>query len=47
VTVGAITEALALETGLEIVVNAEYERRIDELRRLVRISTQDTANPFF
>ena len=47
VPVGVITEALAQEAGLELVVNAEYARRIDELRRLAMATTRDTGNPFF
>ncbi len=47
VPVGYITEHLASIESLELIINGEYKRRIEELRDLARVTTYDTQNPFF
>ena len=47
VPVGFLTRELAKIKGLELVINAEYKKRVDELRKLARQVTQDVGNDFF
>ncbi|MFC1719914.1 hypothetical protein ACFL00_02085 [Pseudomonadota bacterium] len=47
VPMGYITEHLAEIDGLEIIINGEYKRRIEQLRTLAKQSTHDAKNPFF
>jgi hypothetical protein len=47
VPVGSITEGLSHLPDLELVINSEYKRRIDELRVLARETTHDARNPVF
>ena len=47
VPVGYITEHLENFEGLELVINGEYKKRIDQLRQLVGKTTHDARNPFF
>jgi hypothetical protein len=47
VPVGYITENLAKVESLELVINGEYKRCVEELRELARATTHDTGNPFF
>lgn len=44
---GYVTDGLAEIEGLELVINGEYKRRIEELRALARQSAHDARNPFF
>lgn len=44
---GYLTENLARIEGLELVINANYKKCIEELRELARYTTHDTRNPFF
>lgn len=44
---GAITSALAQIDGLELIINREYARRIQELQASAKESTRDTGNPAF
>ncbi len=47
VPVGYITDHLAEIDNLELVINGEYKRRIEELQELARRTTHSTQNPFF
>jgi len=47
VPVGYITASLSQLPDLELVINGEYTRRIDELRVLARETTHDARNPVF
>ena len=47
VPVGFVTTNLQTISGLELVVNGEYKRRVDELQALARKNRQDTGNPVF
>ena len=47
VPVGFITDGLATIEGLEIVINQDYAKRIDELRTLARTAAHDAGNDFF
>lgn len=47
VPVGFITEQLVLLTDLQLVINGEYKRRVEELKTLAAQTTHDTKNPFF
>lgn len=47
VPVGYITEHLEEIEGLELVINGEYKKRIEQLRLLARKTTHDAKNPFF
>jgi len=44
---GYLTRELARIEGLELQINEEYEKCVDELRREARSTTRDTGNPFF
>jgi hypothetical protein len=44
---GKITHELEKITGLELVINEEYGRRIEELQEMAARMTRDTGNPFF
>lgn len=44
---GYLTDRLQQISGLELVINAEYAARIDELRQRARKMENDTGNPFF
>ncbi len=44
---GYITDGLKRISGLELVINAEYTRCVDELRGKARIMSNDIGNPFF
>ena len=44
---GYITENLAKIDGLELVINTEYTRRIEELQALAQRTQHDTRNPVF
>jgi len=47
VSVGNLTTNLAAIEGLELVINGEYKRRINELKALAANTTHDARNPFF
>jgi hypothetical protein len=47
VSEGYITERLKTIKGLEVIINKDYTRCIDELRGQARIMSNDTGNPFF
>lgn len=47
VSVGALTNGLASIDGLELVINEEFIKRVDELRALARESKANTGNPAF
>ena len=47
VPVGYLTEHLEGIEGLELVINGEYKKCIEQLRVLARDRTHDTRNPFF
>jgi hypothetical protein len=47
VPVGYLTTHLAQIEGLELVINGEYKRRIEELRKLAKKEAHDTQNPVF
>jgi hypothetical protein len=47
VPVGFITEGLSHMPDLQLVINGEYKRRIEELRVLARTTTHDARNPVF
>ena len=47
VPVGYVTENLAAVDGLELVINGEYKKRIEQLRELAANTTHDARNPFF
>lgn len=44
---GYLTANLETLAGLELVINAEYKRRVEQLRILARAQTGDARNPFF
>lgn len=44
---GFITEELQLINSLELMINQEYTRCIDELREKAKVMTNDAGNPFF
>jgi len=44
---GYVTEELAKIEGLELIINGEYKRRVEELRALAKKSAHDARNPFF
>ncbi len=47
VPVGYLTDNLSKIETIELVINGEYKRRIDELRNMAAKSTHDARNPFF
>jgi len=47
VPVGYITRGLAEIEGLELVINGEYKRRIEQLAQRAKNDTHDAKNPFF
>ena len=47
VPVGFLTKHLSSIDGLELVINGEYKRRVEELRILARKFTHDAKNPVF
>lgn len=47
VPVGYITEHLVGIEGLELIINGEYKKRIEQLRVLAKNTTHDARNPFF
>lgn len=47
VPVGYLTEKLATIEDLDLVINGEYKRRVEELRDLARKTTYDARNPVF
>ncbi|MCY4363460.1 MAG: hypothetical protein OXE42_14990 [Gammaproteobacteria bacterium] len=47
VPVGYITEHFDQMESLEVIINGEYKRRIEELRVLAKNTTHDVNNPFF
>ena len=44
---GFITQGLNKIIGLELVINTEYSKRVNELRQLASETTHDTNNTFF
>ncbi len=44
---GYVTEHLERLTGLELIINGEYKRCIEELRVIAAKETYDARNPFF
>jgi hypothetical protein len=44
---GVLTDALSEIDGLELVINQEYTRRVQELQEAAKTTTRDTGNPFF
>jgi hypothetical protein len=47
VPVGYVTKGLSDFTSLELIINGEYKKRIEELRELASNTTHDARNPFF
>ena len=47
VPVGYITQHLKRIGTLELIINGEYKKRIEQLRVLARNTTHDARNPFF
>jgi hypothetical protein len=47
VPVGFVTQGLAEIDGLEVVINGEYKRRVEQLVKLAKRATHDAKNPFF
>lgn len=47
VPVGYLTRELAKISGLELVINGEYKRRVGELRELASRTAHDAGNDFF
>jgi len=47
VPVGYVTEHLEEIEGLELVINGEYKKRVEQLRLLAKKTTHDARNPFF
>lgn len=47
VPVGYITDGLGTIDGLELVINQEYSRRIDQLREMAKTASHDAGNDFF
>ncbi|MDF1543551.1 MAG: hypothetical protein P1R58_00450 [bacterium] len=47
VPVGYVTEELGKIDNLELVINGEYTKRIEQLRQLAKKTTHDARNPFF
>ncbi len=44
---GYITEGLGAITSLELIINGEYKKRIERLRKLAGETTHNVKNPFF
>ncbi len=44
---GYITDGLSKLSGLQLIINGEYKRRMDELQDQARKDTHDARNPFF
>ena len=44
---GRLTTALAEFTDVELVINAQYKKAVEDLRTLARNITRDEGNPFF
>lgn len=44
---GYVTKGLRRIRGLELVINGEYKRCVEELRGKASIMSNDTGNPFF
>ncbi|MDO6387909.1 hypothetical protein [Uliginosibacterium sp. 31-12] len=47
VPVGYITEHLSKLEELQLIINGEYKRRVEELRKLAAKTTHDARNPVF
>jgi hypothetical protein len=47
VPIGYRTEHLQQIAGLELIINGEYKRRVEELRQMAASETYDACNPFF
>ena len=47
VPVGTVDKALAEIRGLQLVINGEYKRRVQQLLDKARVEKQDTGNPVF
>jgi hypothetical protein len=47
VPIGYITDRLVLLRELELVINGEYKRRVEELKVIAKETTHDARNPFF
>ena len=47
VPVGYLTKHFNQMTSLEVIINSEYKRRIEELRQLAKNTTHNVNNPFF
>ena len=44
---GYLTKHLAEIEGLELIINGEYKRRVEQLRVLAKQTAHDARNPFF
>ena len=44
---GYLTEHLQQIVGLELIINGEYKRRVEELREMAARESYDARNPFF
>jgi hypothetical protein len=42
-----VRQELEKLTGLELVINGDYKRRVEEMRRIAAKETYDAKNPFF
>jgi len=47
VPVGYLTDGLSKLSGLQLIINGVYKRRIEELQAQARIDTHDARNPFY
>ncbi|MDP1690346.1 MAG: hypothetical protein Q8L52_04085 [bacterium] len=47
VPIGKMTVELAKLKKLELVINGEYTKKVDELRSIAKKTTNDMGNPFF
>ena len=47
VPIGYLTEHLEQIEGLELIINGEYKRRVEDMLDLAKTSTQDTGNQVF
>ena len=47
VPIGYVTDNLAGVNDLELVINGEYKRRVEELKSRAGETTHDVKNPFF
>ena len=44
---GKVSKGLSKIDGLELIINGDYKRRVDDLRSRAKDETHDARNPFF